>query len=328
MQNDIPEDCVAFNGEVSVLRAKGELRRALAVATANVKRFEFDAVTRSTLASSLASLGKYDEAARHYRAAMNLDRTDLGIHISYVYTLRANGDPDAALKHADSVISKLQLPRAVPLMNAKASLLRSVGRFEEARSLYERILGLYPTYTPARFGEAAVQVLENQNDEARAVLPETDMESEMDWYGFRLRALSYARGGDYERAVPGLSYATSQCPWIKERTKLETALGFVQLHKGDTRRSIAVLNKNLDDLEYRDRQIRLALLGHAHAQRGATDVASILLGRLFTTKDPTLRLVRESIITKYSLPLTEPRGRFGFIPEQIVTQELSLAMAV
>jgi tetratricopeptide (TPR) repeat protein len=326
VQRDFPDDPVAFNGEVSVLRARGELRVAVSVAVANAKRFEFDAVTRSTLASSLASLGKYDEAIRQYRAATKLNPVSLKIQIPYVYTLRAAGDPDSALKHADLVIGKLQLPKAVGMVNAKASLLRSVGRLEEARSLYESLLGLYPTYTPARFGAAAVRVLNNQIEEAQTVLPETEMESEMDWYGFRLRALSFAKAGHYEKAEPRLSFGTGQCPWIKERMRLETALGFVELYKGDTSRSIAVLNKNLHQLDDRDRQVRLALLGHAHAQKGAVEVATVMLGRLFTSKDPTLQSARGSIIAKYKLPLALPLGLPITPLDQMATQELSLAI--
>jgi tetratricopeptide (TPR) repeat protein len=324
VQKDIPEDPVAFNGEVSVLRANGELRKALSVALANAKRFEYDAVTRSTLASSLASLGKYDEAIRHYRVAMNLDRTDLGIHVSYVYTLSASGDLDSALRHADSVIKKL--PEAVPMIYAKASLLRNAGLLEDAYALYEKLLALYPTYTPAKFGAAAIWVLQNRSEEARTVLPETNMESELDWYGFRIRALSFARTGNFERAAPRLSFGSGQCLWLKERTKLETALGLVELQKGDTARSIAVLNKNLHQLDDRHQQIRLAFLGHAHAEKGAVDVASVMLGRLFTSKDLTLQSMRETIIVKYDIPL--PRREYlPIMPEQMATQELALAMA-
>ncbi|MGA8212628.1 MAG: tetratricopeptide repeat protein [Candidatus Sulfotelmatobacter sp.] len=326
VQKDAPDDPVAFNGEVSVLRAKGELRVALSVAVANAKRFEYDAVTRATLASSLASLGKYDESVRQYRVAIKLNWSSLKIQIPYVYALRAIGDLDSALKHADSVIDKLQLPRAASMVNAKASLLRSAGRLEEAGALYENLLRLFPTYTPARFGAAAVRVLNNQIEEAQTDLPETEMESEMDWYGFRLRALSFAKAGHYEKAEPRLSFGTGQCPWIKERTKLETALGFVELYSGETGRSIAVLNKNLHQLDDRDRQIRMAFLGHAHAQKGATEVATIMLGWLFNSKDPTLQSVRGSIIAKYKLPLAVPRG-LSLIPDQMATQELGLAIA-
>ena len=80
------------------------------------------------------------------------------------------------------------------------------------------------------------------------------------------------------------------------RSKLQTALGLVELYRGDTSRSIGLLNKNLDQLEARDQQIRLVLLAHAHADRGATDVASILMGRrLFLSREPSLLAVRSSI---------------------------------
>ena len=256
---------------------------------------------------------------------MNLDRRDLGIQILYLYALRASGDLDAALRHADSVLKRL--PEAVPMINAKASLLRSAGLLEDAYALYEELLALYPTYTPAKFGAAAVRVLQNRSEEARTALPETNTESELDWYGFRIRALSFARTRNFERAAPRLLFGSGQCLWPQERTKLETALGLVELQKGDTARSIAVLNKNLHKLDDDHRQIRLAFLGHAHAQKGAVDIASVMLGRLFTSKDPTLQSRRETIIVKYNIPLKTRREYSPIIPEQMATQELALAMA-
>ena len=152
------------------------------------------------------------------------------------------------------------------------------------------------------------------------------MESELDWFGFRLRALSYASAGDYQRAAPRLTFGIGHCPWLKERPKLETALDFVELQRGDVARSIRLLNKNLDQLGARHQQVRLTFLAHAHAQRGAIDVASILLSRLFTSKEADLRSVKEAIVSEYKLPVAMPRG-WNTDYSHIKTHELGLAIA-
>ena len=205
-------------------------------------------------------------------------------------------------------------------------LLRSAGRLDEAEAIYQSLIEHYPTYMPAKFGMAAIRVLENEIEEAQRTLPEENMESELDWFGFRLRALSYARAGDYKRAAPRLAFGLGHCPWLKERPKLETALSLVELQRGEVARSIQLLNRNPDKLDARHQQVRITFLAHAHAQRGATDVASILLGRLFTSKESDLRSVREAIVSEYELPVAMPRG-WNTEYSHIKTQELGLAMA-
>jgi tetratricopeptide (TPR) repeat protein len=323
-QKDFPDDPVAFNGEIGVLRARGQQRIALGLALKYAKRFSYDAVTRSTLASCLASLGKYEDALRHYRVAIDLNWSEVRTHVGYLSALRDSGHMEAALRHADAYVRRF--PKSYRMLHVKATLLRTAGRLDEAELLYRSVIELYPTYVPARFGMAAIRVLENKVNEAQESLPEENMESQLDWFGFRLRALSFASVGDYDRAVPRLSFAIGHCPWLRERSKIETALGFVELERGDSARSIALLNRNLDQLDARDHQVRLTFLAHAHAKRGATDVASLMLGRLFNSKEAGLRVVREAIVNEYGLPVTLPQAWNGNY-NQVRTQELSLAMA-
>jgi tetratricopeptide (TPR) repeat protein len=324
-QKAFPDDPVAFNGEVGVLRAKGYHRAALALALKCAKKFEYDPVTRATLAGCLASLGKYEESLRQYRVAIELNWREVRIHKSYLYVLRDSGDLEGALRHADAMMRKL--PDAYPILYVKATLLRAAGRLEEANSLYSGLMADYPTYIPARFGAAAVQILDGKGEEARKSLPETNMESETDWFGFRLRALSYAADGDCNRAAPRLSFGLGHCPWAKERSRFETALGLVELQRGELTQSITLLNRNLERLDARDYQIRLTFLAHAHAQRGATEVANVLVDRLFRSKEKSLRSTRNAIIAEYRLPVAIPET-WDISRNQIEAKEISLAMAV
>jgi tetratricopeptide (TPR) repeat protein len=323
-KNDFPEDSVAFNGEVSVLKAKGEQRAALALALKHVKKFEFDAVTRATLAGCLVSVGKYEDALRHYSVATKLDSSNARIQINYLSCLRENGDAAAALHHLEVLLTKS--PKQYSFLGMKALLLRSLGRLDEAESVYRELVKIYPTYIPAKTGIAVIRVLQKRAEEARQYSSDQNSESEQDWFSFRVHALSYATAGDYRRASPRLVSGIERCPWTRERAKLATALAFVELSRGDLDRSIGVLNKGLDLLDSRDQQIRFVLLGHAHAQRGAKDVACSFLGRRFRSKERTLSLTRRAIIQEFNLPIEAPKASSPSEGD-LKTYEFAMAMA-
>lgn len=324
IQNTYVDDPVAFNGEVSVLKAKGDHRAALNLALKNAKRFEFDSVTRGILAACMGALGKFDEALRQYKIAIDLDWSNVRNHVAYLYTLRENGDIESALKHADSLLAKA--PDSYRILNVKAVILRGAGRLNDAKGAFEMALKVYPTYAPSIFGLSALRLLENQVEEARETLPDQNMESELDWFGFRLRALSFARAGDFRRTAPRLAFGLKHCPWARENSRLTTALGFVELQRGDLDRSIGLLNRDLDKLEMRDQQARLVLLAHAHAKKGAKDISRFLLGRRFVSKEPTLKGVRDSLIHEYELPISVPHVT-AIDRSSLLTREFSMAMA-
>lgn len=323
-QTTFPDDPVAFNGEVGVFKAKGDQRGALRLALRCVKRFEYDAVSRSVLAGCLVSLGKYEDAIRHYWQAIGLDRFNLRIQVSYLLALGSGGKVESALNYADTVLKKT--PGAFPVLNTKATLLKNAGRLHEAAEIFQKLIERYPTYTPAKFGLASVRVLESKPEDAQRSLPEDNPESELDWFGFRVKALSYGSVGNYQQATPRLSFALKNCPWLRERPKIETALGLVEFQRGDFVRSTALFNNNLDLLDARDRQVRITLLAHVHAEKGAKDIAAVLLGSLFSSKEHDLQSVRGAIINEYKLPVPLS-GPWNVDPGQIRSLELGLAMA-
>jgi tetratricopeptide (TPR) repeat protein len=328
VQKLFPDDPVAFNGEVGVLKAKGELRTALKLAVANAKRFEYDGVIRASLAGCLASLGKYEESLRHYKVALSIERPSMRTILGYIYTLKSAGKLTDALAYTDSLIARL--PPVPSLLNAKATLLRSANRLEESLGLFEEVIMRFPTYTPAKFGAAIVRIMQNEPEQAQRVLPDEDLESELDWFAYRVLALSYVRMENYEQAVSKLSMGIEKCPWLKERMKLQAALGFVALQRKDVTRSVQLLQKDIDRLEDREKQTRFIFLAHAHAEGGSVGVAKIILGSLFTGKDPELVALRIAINDNYNIGLnlgTNSVIAAVPLPAQIATAELSLSMA-
>jgi tetratricopeptide (TPR) repeat protein len=328
VQKLFPDDPVAFNGEVGALKAKGELRAALKLAVLNAKRFEYDGVVRASLAGCLASLGKYEEALRHYKVALSIERPSMRTILSYIYTLKSSGKLTDALAYTDSLIARL--PPVPSLLNAKATLLRSGNRLQEALGLFEEVIVRFPTYTPARFGAATVRILRNEPEEAQRVLPNEDLESELDWFAYRVLALSYVAAGNYEQAISRLTVGVEKCPWLKERMKLQTALGFAALQRKDFARSVQLLQKDIDRLEDREKQTRLVFLAHAHAEAGSSDVAKVILSSLFNGKDQELVALRMAINDNYRIGLnlgSSPIRVTVPLPAQIAGAELNLSMA-
>lgn len=310
-----PDDTVAYNGQVSVVRAQGKLRDALRLAISNAKRFPFDSVTRATLAGTLAANGKYDEALRNIRIAAEYG-TNSRIFTTQAMILKSLGRIEEALNFLDYYISKDR--REPGFLYTKATILRSAGRFEEALQIFSALIIRYPTYTPARFGAATVHLLMGRFDEAVRQLPEENLESELDWFGYRAYALSFLASGDTRTAIEKLTWGIQNCPWLREKTKLETALGLSQLRSAQAD-SIKTLQRDLDKLEERHRQCRLILLVHAHAQSQHADIANVILRTMITDKDVQVRRLKSAMNTALQ------QNSLG--SETIHIEELNLVLA-
>jgi tetratricopeptide (TPR) repeat protein len=322
-QKQFRDNPVAFNGHAGVLKAKGLHQEALKEALETTKRFRTDAISRSTLAWILGSLGKYEEASRNYQLALQYEPNNVRIVVGYSYALKASGKLSEALGFLDSRLSKYG--DVATLLNAKATLLRQCGRLREALSVYELTAKTFPTYLPSQFGAAAVKILLGQVEEAREYLPEQNLESELDWSGFRTFALSYVRAGQFEEAVRKLQFGIENCRWLQERTRFETCLGFVELKRSRLKASIAILQKGLDRLDRRDKDTRLVLLGHAQAELGEREIASALLKRLFISSDPELKNTRDAVVSSYGLNGAREKPFMASL--ELAEAELSLAMA-
>ena len=153
--------------------------------------------------------------------------------MGYVNALRESGNLDAALRGTDAFLLKFPREyRVIELIESQTYCGVAAGLTTQS-SFFTRLIQLPPTYAPAVTGLAATRILQQRAAGSRVTLPEDGMESELDWYGFRLRALSSLSVGDYqESAALPLAYSLKECPWARKHGKVETALGFVELHRG------------------------------------------------------------------------------------------------
>lgn len=318
IQTDFPENPVAFNGEVSVLRTQGKHRVALELALANAKRFPFDSVTRGTLAGSLSRMGRYSEASRHYQQALRLDKSNEKFIVGAALTMHSAGRSVDALQYLDSFLTMGRTEFA--LQQSKAQILRNLGWFAEAKRIYEAMIQAFPRYVPAILGLQAISVLEDPASAAVQEVAVHQLESELEWVGFRTYAVALIASGHPEKAAQKVKSALGLCPWIFQRTRLQTVLGIAEL-KSNQPTSIQTLQTNLDKLEDRQKQMRLLLLSHAQIQQGHQTVARVLLSRLVSTKEPNIQVIKRQLI--------EINDNVGFNHKaaDIFPGELELAMA-
>jgi tetratricopeptide (TPR) repeat protein len=325
VQERFPKDSVAFNGAVGVLRMRGQHRDAVKLAIDNVKSFPEDSVTHSVLAGALTGVGKLDEALRHFRFALDLAPRSTKTIVSYATTLKSAGQIDIAIQLLDASIQKV--PDNVSYPNTKANLLRSIGRLDEALAILTDLTRRYPGYSPARFNTAAVYVLQGRSVDAQKLLGSLSEETKLDWNGSRTLALSFLAMGENEEAIQRLRVGMERCPWISERRKYETALGFAEISSKRFVVAAQILQKNMYELSPEQQQPRLLLLSHAQAALGEFGLAETLLNRVFKSRDRQLTDLRSKIISCFQ---TNPEASGEAIKPNlaIVNQaELNLALA-
>ncbi|MGA2207444.1 MAG: tetratricopeptide repeat protein [Terracidiphilus sp.] len=293
VQSDFPEDSVAFNEEVGVLRSQGRHKAALQLAVANARRFPLDPVTRSVLAGSLSRVGRYAEASRHYQQALALDRTEVRFIVGAALNTHSAGASERALRYLEEFLKTS--PTEVPLLQAKAQILRSIGQFSAAKGIYESILRGFPRFIPAVLGLRAVAVLEDPIVAAENKVTHDQLESELDWTGFRTYAVALVAADRPREAIQAIEAALPQCPWLGQRDRLKTTLGIAQM-KNNEPTCIQTLQTNLESLEDRQRQARLLFLSHAQIEQNRQSIARVLLSRMVTTSDRGIQSIKEHLL--------------------------------
>jgi tetratricopeptide (TPR) repeat protein len=135
-----------------------------------------EATILSDFATLLVSLGRYAEAVRHYRAAIERSPKDARLHSNLAHALHCGGDfrgainagrrslalddrlPEAYLHLGNALMALSEVPQAEacyrdaltfvadhqPLLTAHAMSLRALGRIEEAETTARRALAVRP----------------------------------------------------------------------------------------------------------------------------------------------------------------------------------------
>ncbi|MGA7343167.1 MAG: tetratricopeptide repeat protein, partial [Terracidiphilus sp.] len=293
IQEDFPEHPVAFNGEVSLLHRRGEHRAALRRALENAKRFPLDSVTRGVLGGSLSRNGKYPDAVRHYQQAWKLDSTNVRFVIGAAFAMRSSGKASEALRYLSTYLQ--DNPGVIPILSAKAAILRGLKRFVEAREVYNAIIQIFPEFAPAKFGLMALDVSQNPDSVAGMELGLDQLESEIDWIGFRTLMVALVKTGKAVTAAQRISEALPICPWLNQRIRLKTVLGIAEMESNQPK-CIQTLQENIELLDDRQRQARLLLLSHAQMDQNNFVVGRMLVTNIVNTKDQELAGIRNQIL--------------------------------
>lgn len=292
IQRDFPDNPVAFNGHVSVLRSQGKQIEALQLALANTKRFPEDAVTRGTLAGALAANGKYTESTRQFEQAHALDRTNHRFIVGAAYSLFSSGMIQQALAILDTY---LLTSSDIYVQQARAQILRMAGQTKEAEAAYQSILKVFPRYAPARLGLLGLEVLVNPQKVAQDSYEVEAPESEQDWMALRAYFVALIGIGKNDVAIEKITKLLPGCPWLRERARLNSALGIAQMRRGDAQ-CVETFQTDLYSLDDSHKQARLLLLSHAQMQQNRPKIAHVLLTNLVTTREPSLLVMKQNLL--------------------------------
>ncbi len=100
------------------------------------------------LAFVLAKTGHADEAKSLYKAALERDNDDV-LHSALASLYRSEGDFEAAKTHYEAALA-IDDTYAVTYFNY-ANLLLDMNRRDDARAMYEKAIALDPDFTQAKF---------------------------------------------------------------------------------------------------------------------------------------------------------------------------------
>jgi tetratricopeptide (TPR) repeat protein len=323
-----PNDVVARNGHADVLKALGRFDEALHDYEQTIQLFPNDVVARNGHAEVLKALGRFDEALQDYDETIRLFPNDAVARTGRAEVLKALGRFDEALQDYEQTIRLF--PNDVVPRAGWAEVLKTMGRVADALGAYETGLRRFPRDRVLVRGQASVLTLLGRTHDARRLLPTADPVSRDDWIDYHVLAMSFMKTNELDEAVSRLSYGARNAPWPEVRDYFATALAVAQIRKRNFRKAAEVLADNLASLDALQRQRRLVLLGHSHAELGRTGEARQSLAAVVVA-DPRVVRLREALVTRYNLAQNIVRElskqELNMLDTEIYEDEFSLALA-
>jgi tetratricopeptide (TPR) repeat protein len=158
-----PDDLAARCIFGLALRALGQNEESVA----ELKRYleqQPDGAIHGQVAEALGCLGRLDEAAFHFRAAVLLDPATGSWRIRLGQVLLDLGRPDEALPHLEEAV-RLR-PDVAELYDSLGEALRALRRLEEADAAYSHAIRLDPKSGAAHLHLGLTRVAQNRDHEA------------------------------------------------------------------------------------------------------------------------------------------------------------------
>ena len=183
------------------VEALGEVQQAAALYQEAVDQDPNFALAHSSLVATLGLLGRYDDAEKHYRWALQVAPGLEELHYNWGIVEAERGDPEAA---AGSFRTALEINPASPDSHFNlGAMLAQLGLEADAVREFETTLDLDPSHRLALF-QLARRDIEAGRLEAGIALLERTLDAKVDARTPGLLyalADAYARGGDTQRAI-------------------------------------------------------------------------------------------------------------------------------
>jgi len=299
-----PNDEVARNGYAEVLKSMGNFDQALAVYKETMERFPKNEIVRNGYAEVLKSMGDFEQTLAVYKETMERFPNDEVARNGYAEVLKSMGDFDQALAVYKETMERF--PNNEVVRNGYAEVLKSMGDFDQALVIYEETMARFKGDRVTRSGYAGVLMLMNRFEEARSFLLKTHPRSKDDWIDYHIIAMSYLKEGDIEEAIGRLTYGLDSVPWPAKKSYFANALAVAKIRKQEFAEVPKILLTNVADVDFLQRQTRLALVAHSQAALGMKDEAEKIFAEIEGATNPRVIDLKEAISRRYRLGQQSP----------------------
>ena len=141
--------------EIQTMASRGHYDQAIAALERLITRTPDNALAHNDLGVLYANAGNFEDALKHYRSAVKLDPTAVVYQKNLADLLFVGTDDvEAALQSYVAILRTA--PRDVETLNAIAQVCIRLGRIEDARYFYEKILDLEPWNQTAQSQRSAL----------------------------------------------------------------------------------------------------------------------------------------------------------------------------
>lgn len=323
------EDAVTWTTKAELLKSQGSLNEALAAYDEAAALFPGDVFARSGRADVLKEMGRLDEALAAYEETAHLFPENDVARNGRAEVLKEMGRLDEALAAYNETITLF--PRDAFARTGRAGVLKAMGRFDDALAAYVETSGMFPGDRVVRSGRASLLMLMNRVWEARSILSDARPMTRDDWIDYHILAMSYLREGEINEAVRRLDYGLENTPWGAQRAYFATALGVAKMREKRFDEAIRVFETDVLSLDVFQRQKRMVLIGHSHAEKGRREVAARALSLAGQPTDPHLRRLKDDVMRRFTLdPLFDAapsEAEIAVLDERIAEEEFFLAVA-
>ncbi len=168
-----PANFEARKLSVWVLLGKHEFARALDEATALNLRVPDDVMVYGFLADANAELGNYEAAEKAVQWMLDVRPGNLSGLTRAAYLREVFGDVEGALDAYSAALTRMaptEIEDRAWILGQMGLLLTSVGRHDDASTVLEQALGLFPGYHYALNAVSQVRTAQNRQGEAVALL--------------------------------------------------------------------------------------------------------------------------------------------------------------